>query len=477
MMLEPPTRSSQSAVEAPSFLETTILHTVVTNNQPIQPDIQAKIQKGFFQVDSKWTCYRRNYFSVTCSFSLRPFAPTAPLYLQRQSTIEYIHSFAMSISAIVNGQDSEVRELVQHTPKRSKDTEFKPSKITLQPNQQASLAMHPVSTSASNPFGLGGPQTSSMALDYNSSYGATAQPSQIPTSHTFERIQFQKATANNGKRRAQQQFYNLVVELFAEVAKPNGTSEGQWVKIATKRSEQMVVRGRSPGHYKDSRRDSSASMGDGGGGSSGDGGGPVMPTGMGLGSRQHPSLVSYEQSQRGGTQGGRGDYRHMTSLDHSVENSSSSSSSSSSGDDLDDGIGAIAPTDAIASTRDVQMNDRFSDQSFHSPPPEFYDGGHKTALANNLNIHLPLFEYSSSLKPYADHLDEYNETYSPLVQEFRNDRRLSSQYLKRSAPDELSDIFHGCNERPTFHPAYGRRTSGSQYVSLEACNTSRRLCS
>ena len=71
---------------------------------------------------------------------------------------------------------------------------------------------------------------------------------QVQTQHTFERIQFQKATANNGKRRAQQQHYRLVVELHAEL------SSGESVKIARQLSDPVVVRGRSPIHYKSSGR-------------------------------------------------------------------------------------------------------------------------------------------------------------------------------------------------------------------------------
>ena len=70
-----------------------------------------------------------------------------------------------------------------------------------------------------------------------------------PSSHTFERIQFQKATANNGKRRAQQQFYHLKVELLADVSSPT-SSTPSWEIITIRVSEGIIVRGRSPSHYK-----------------------------------------------------------------------------------------------------------------------------------------------------------------------------------------------------------------------------------
>jgi meiosis-specific transcription factor NDT80 len=96
--------------------------------------------------------------------------------------------------------------------------------------------------------------------------GGYSQSGQGPyaTDHTFERIQFKQATANNGKRRAAQQYYHLVVELYVDVGTQNPGE--QFVKIAERKSAKMIVRGRSPGHYQTERRGSTSS---GPGGSSG----------------------------------------------------------------------------------------------------------------------------------------------------------------------------------------------------------------
>lgn len=250
------TSRSPPSVESLPFDGTAVVETVVADfggtQQVITPEVDAKMNRGFFIAeDGKWTCYRRNYFSVTCGFSLTPWVanPAVPLYLRRaDQSPELIRGWGMAISAIVNGQYGETRELVQHTPKRDKQSEHRPERVSLRASPPISLSS---SSSNSNGHGPG------MSLDYSGSFGGAPQ---LPQSHTFERLQFQKATANNGKRRAQQQFYNVVVELHAEVADPihGGT---QWVLIARRRSDSMVVRGRSPGHYKDSRRDSTASMG------------------------------------------------------------------------------------------------------------------------------------------------------------------------------------------------------------------------
>jgi meiosis-specific transcription factor NDT80 len=324
-LLQPPPvespQRSHAPAEAPPFEDTSILKSIVADfggtQQTVKPEVYAKIGRGFFPSDNKWTCYRRNYFAVTCSFSLHPYPSSVPLYIRHaDQTLEPIRGFAMSLSAIVNGQYGETRELVQHTPKRDKQSERPPPRVVLQPSPPQSL------TSASAGNGTHGFPLGSQSLDYNSSFAGAPQP---PQSHMFERIQFQKATANNGKRRAQQQFYNLVVELQAEVASPV-SGESQWVLIARRHSHSMVVRGRSPGHYKDGRRDSTTSMGPEGG--SGDNSGNTLPHVMGQTARSH--LLMYDSAHRGSLPYGRTDYRQMPTAEHSPLSDSPLVSSSSS---------------------------------------------------------------------------------------------------------------------------------------------------
>ncbi|KAJ6118255.1 p53-like transcription factor DNA-binding [Penicillium samsonianum] len=262
---------SQPQVEAPPFDDTTYLETIVAEfggqYQTVKPDVQAKLGRGFFPSDSKWTCYRRNYFAVTCGFGLHPWPPNSALYIRyHDQTLEPIRGFAMAISAIANGQCSEARELVQHTPKRDKQSERKPCRVVLQPSPPPSFT----STSTVNAI-LSGFPLGSQSMDYSSSSTGASHPCQPPTSHTFKRIQFQKATTNNGKRRAQQQYHNLVVELYAEIAS-SVPGKTQWVQIARRHSHPMVVRGRSPGHYSHGRRGSTGSMGPDGTGSDSNGG-------------------------------------------------------------------------------------------------------------------------------------------------------------------------------------------------------------
>ncbi|KAI0483152.1 hypothetical protein GGR56DRAFT_686398 [Xylariaceae sp. FL0804] len=223
---------------------------------PVKIDIQATIDKGFFLSEGEWTCYRRNYFSCVCSYSLTPyFAGGMMQYVPTGSTTTYsVFGFAMCISAVVSDSDTHAIELVQHTPKRDKGPTARPEKVRMHPKPQQPTA---------HAMGLydHGMSAGPRSL-YESGYGQSGQGS-YTTEHTFERIQFKQATANNGKRRAAQQYYHLMVELYADVGTQN---PDQFIKIAQRKSAKMIVRGRSPGHYQAERRGSTSS---GPGGSSG----------------------------------------------------------------------------------------------------------------------------------------------------------------------------------------------------------------
>lgn len=232
---------------------------------PIKFDIIGVIDKGFFLADNEWTCYRRNYFSCNCAYTMSPpppqhgWAPTVPIQLTPDNSGQTytVSGFAMSISAVVAEGEGQPIELVQHTPKRDKGPTSAPDKVRLapkptQPHPQLGL-FHSV-----------GGDMSRAQYDSGSAYN---QPQAAPTAieHTFERIQFKQATANNGKRRAQQQYYHLLIELWADVGGSQSQSE-QWVKVGYKKSAKMIVRGRSPGHYQSERRGSNTSGGNSGAG-------------------------------------------------------------------------------------------------------------------------------------------------------------------------------------------------------------------
>ncbi|EWC47226.1 hypothetical protein DRE_03345 [Drechslerella stenobrocha 248] len=236
--------SGSHQASGPPLFDTETIHKILTGDgHIIRPEIHARVDKGFFLSDNDWTCYRRNYFSVGCSYSLQPHPPNN-IYLQRHmSGLEPIHAFAVKISAAVDGGGGKPVELVQHTPKRDKGPQMQPSLIKLIPQ------------SANSPYG-GGLSSSlvKQTSDYDYGYPHSHMPHQPLNQAVYDRIQFKSATANNGKRRAAQQYYHLVVELYAEVMGAPGEPESSYVLVAKRISAPMVVRGRSPGHYVDERK-------------------------------------------------------------------------------------------------------------------------------------------------------------------------------------------------------------------------------
>ncbi|KAI8088772.1 uncharacterized protein BX664DRAFT_279347, partial [Halteromyces radiatus] len=185
-----------------------------TNSHQLQ--IHVKMDRGFFRADQDWTCYRRNYFQVNATFDVHGVnyliqGPEVPCLVQtEQRQLFQVDYFSIGVSACVSGSDKKI-DLIQHTPKRDKGPQMIPQPRALRSGGNLHLA----------PVG--------------SNHNIV----------TFERMQFKTATANNGKRRAAQQYYEIVVDLYAN------TSNGHSLRVASCSSAPLVVRGRSPGHYAD----------------------------------------------------------------------------------------------------------------------------------------------------------------------------------------------------------------------------------
>lgn len=252
-----------------------ILLDMTCEGHAVTPEIHAKVEKGFFlsSSDQKWTCYRRNYFSVACNFELHPNIPNGRIYLKRNDNQEQIQAMGMRLSAAVDGSSGKNIELIQHTPKRDSGPKTKIDVSKVAPTPTAGRNDHMVATHGIYPapmstFHATGAVPSPylpMQAESNAGtpslqhaqlppqYGYPSAASHIPvagqhTTHSFERVQFKQATANNGKRRASQQYFHLIVELFADVRKDNSDTP-VWVKVAQRVSDKIVVRGRSPSHY------------------------------------------------------------------------------------------------------------------------------------------------------------------------------------------------------------------------------------
>jgi meiosis-specific transcription factor NDT80 len=314
--------------ESPPFSAQENYGTIICDGQNVVPNIDAKIEKGFFySSDRVWTCYRRNYFAVNVSFGLSPWTPNGRLYLDQGNgkPQEQIQSMAVSLAAAVDGTAGKTIELIQHTPKRDKGPQLPMKKELLAPNppgkshDHSGYGLNNFHQPPSQPGPLLPLQTES---DSSQQYSPASHASSNSL-HAFERIQFKSATANNGKRRAQQQYYHLIVELWANIQNLRD-SEPRWVKVAAKLSHPVVVRGRSPSHYQNEGPHNATARGPGSSGFGGSGQ-------NGMNGRSGGSYSGYGNGLSGGGTTAMGSmYRGNTySLDPSPAGSHSVSSASS----------------------------------------------------------------------------------------------------------------------------------------------------
>jgi meiosis-specific transcription factor NDT80 len=126
---------AERMAESPAFKQPDIFCEITCEGTPVRPTIDAKIDKGFFMSsDRTWTCYRRNYFAVSVSYSLDPWVPNGRLYIsQGGKQPEQIQSMAVSLAAAVDGAGGKGIELIQHTPKRDKGPQLQMKKELLSP--------------------------------------------------------------------------------------------------------------------------------------------------------------------------------------------------------------------------------------------------------------------------------------------------------------------------------------------------------
>lgn len=234
--------------------------------------------------ENDWTCYRRNYFQVSGAFSYaaKGLVPS-PLdgqlgsfdgecFIEIHGRMYRINDFKMIVTAHVAATEK-IIDLVQHTSKRDKGPQMTPKPKSVKAGGQL-LHNH-----------------------INQMVNAQASNYSSHTIVTFERLQFKSATANNGKRRAAQQYYVLTVELYGEIEDIDGSHK--LFKLASSSSAPLVVRGRSPGHYYDGERMTS-------------------PYGMLSGSAIHDG--SYMSPQSAGITSQLGNSLFQTPLDNAVSN-------------------------------------------------------------------------------------------------------------------------------------------------------------
>ena len=288
---------------------------IICNNARVLPHIHAKVDKGFFTSagEKKWTCYRRNYFTVHCSHEL-PARRVAglPLILRRDGHPDVtIQAMGLRLTAAVSKPDGKAIALIQHTPKRDHGPKRKidivavepaapppdpapmghhpyaqpplpgprlPLQHATDPDSAASSACHSPTNTCSAAAAAAAALGSGPAFPYH-----TAPYAPRTALHVFERVQFATATANNGKRRASQEFFRLAVELWVDVRDPAvAPAPPHWILAAERRSGDVVVRGRSPSHYQHESQNGHAGRAPAAGASAGAATpGPVRPSGYG----------------------------------------------------------------------------------------------------------------------------------------------------------------------------------------------------
>ncbi|PSN68789.1 p53-like transcription factor [Corynespora cassiicola Philippines] len=353
--------------ETPPFNAQETFCDITCEGATVTPSIEAKIEKGFFySSDRVWTCYRRNYFAVSVSYGLTPWFSGARLYLNQGNgkPQEQIQSMAVSLAAAVDNSAGKSIELIQHTPKRDKGPQLPMKKELLAPAPPGKSHDHTYSMNTFHqPPPVAGPQLPLQNENEASAPYNTTGHTSSNYSHSFDRIQFKSATANNGKRRAQQQYYHLIVELWANVQSPRDTTE-RWIKVAQRTSYPVVVRGRSPSHYHNEgpQNPSSASRGSGGSGLGGIGR-------LGLGSNSQPTFGGYSNGLSGGGGGSGAVYRgNAYSLNPSPAGSHSVSSASSlSGGPVEGLVG----DQHLVDDEDTKMMDN---QDYQYYPAPIYEG-------------------------------------------------------------------------------------------------------
>ncbi|KAF2218015.1 hypothetical protein CERZMDRAFT_92641 [Cercospora zeae-maydis SCOH1-5] len=387
--------------------------------QSVTPEVHAKVEKGFFlsNVDSKWTCYRRNYFSVQCSFELHPNINNGRMHLKRTNNqhTEAIQAMGMRLSAAVDGSGGKAIELVQHTPKRDNGPKNKIDVTKVLPHPSTTRNDHtvsahggyhvgmstfhatgqvagpflPLQTSAADTASTANPQASGLSASYGYSTGSAHMP--LPgqnTSHTFDRVQFKQATANNGKRRASQQYFHLIVELFADVRK-DGASDPTWVKVAHRVSEKIVVRGRSPSHYQNEGHHQNGRSGSTSGGS-----GHAAGTGSTFGNLTTGAFRHSSTAYGGGLSGAN--YRsYAYGCQASPEHSSSASS-------IDGGADNEYQADSVMS--EAERNDIQTHEGYRYYPGPLYEG---------VQSGLPLPKIESSSR-YSTEPSQWAVKYEPV---------------------------------------------------------------
>ncbi|KAH0829953.1 hypothetical protein FOPE_10533 [Fonsecaea pedrosoi] len=192
---------------------------------------------GFFVVDGKWMAYRLNYFAATGTVTISPWYPERHLVFTSDDrrTSGYVVGFGLGVSAKhAQKEDEAAPKLRQFTSKRVKNETSDPGIIDLNPCKVSETPE--------------GKEVPDIWVNRTDAKWATKEG---VTQHTYNRLQFTKATLN----RQTQKFFQVEMILYAKLVDQRGypvefgtTSDG-WSVIGSVSSTKFIVRGRKKGYY------------------------------------------------------------------------------------------------------------------------------------------------------------------------------------------------------------------------------------
>ena len=211
------------------WLEHSAFCQLMCDGRGVQPEILPEAGGAFFKSDpdGRWTCYRRNYVNVRVRYVLHGIRAGEVLYVFIEGKQRRVRDLGTRITAHKSGTSEDSIDLVHFTPKREHGLQLADKVISL-----STVA----SRTAISP-------TLQLCKQFRDGFGE---------GFVFERMQFRSATPNNGSRSSRQPGNRLCTELLADVS-AEGADVPEWRLICRRISEDIVVRGRSPVHYRRKR--------------------------------------------------------------------------------------------------------------------------------------------------------------------------------------------------------------------------------
>ena len=171
--------------------------------------------------------YRRNYFGVAMKYTLKSAEESmrGRLHFLDGSSENFVDGLSVRMRAVKDFEEGEDIPLSVFSPKRGTPINPPPH---LEQRMQPDMPGH--------------------CHVYDESTGYSQNITDLPDSHDFLRLQFRKATPNNGKRRKGQTFFRVVGELWATVIESSHKETS--IKIASTISGPLLVRGRCPNSFE-----------------------------------------------------------------------------------------------------------------------------------------------------------------------------------------------------------------------------------